>query len=556
MKLRKRKIMGFIKKSVSSMLVLTVLLSGIISLNLYEPAAVSSASYWPTGTMKVNSNVWGTPYDGAANIGSVNANESVYVLETEGSRTYIEYSTASGTKRGYVATVNLNCSAAIPAAKNFMDYKTGYASEQLDVYAGPTTFFVKLGLIYEKEQIRVLRNSNEFYFIEYNTSEGKKRGFVHARKIHVYNNVAFCAGGYHVNDLTFDKTETVAVYDQAFYEMGFPTYKTTVPSPIKLKSENDSGVLNMESSVIALVGHGTADTINLAQGGICKEISMGNDYYVPLPIFDMRNVSLIIFQACSTASNNDNNIANKAVSLGATTSIGFTGEIMTIEGLPWSKYITKHLAEGLSIKEACLKSVSYPDVGSYKKYLKIYGDPNNRIRHGMAYKRVSAPVMPYQNIEVKLKNKNINKVISYLKKNHKNYTKDYVYNINIIDENEDTGIITFEKYIDNIKTSNEITVSVMENKIYEISDYTKTIAADNINKVNILKQMIKSNPAICKNYEYIQEQGEKLDDVKSMNSSEEFYYDLNENKIYLITKLNVMFNDNTTELYSNKKLIF
>lgn len=96
----------------------------------------------------------------------------------------------------------------------------------------------------------------------------------------------------------------------------------------------------------------------------------------------------------------------------------------------------------------------------------------------------------------------------------------------------------------------------MENKIYEISDYTKTIAADNINKVNILKQMIKSNPAICKNYEYIQEQGEKLDDVKSMNSSEEFYYDLNENKIYLITKLNVMFNDNTTELYSNKKLIF
>lgn len=87
---------------------------------------------------------------------------------------FIEYSTANGTKRGYVYSNYL-----------VFPYETivCVANEELIVYSGPSTSHAQLGTIYTNELMSLLAKEGNMIYVEYNTTGGRKRGYVDWTKV-------------------------------------------------------------------------------------------------------------------------------------------------------------------------------------------------------------------------------------------------------------------------------------------------------------------------------------------------------------------------------------
>lgn len=91
---------------------------------------------------------------------------------------YIEFSTSSGTKRGYIYTSHINNAS----------YNTSVARviSISPAYSGPDSSYVKLGGVYYNEYVSILAKKGDWAFVEYNTTSGRKRGFMS------YNNLSNC----------------------------------------------------------------------------------------------------------------------------------------------------------------------------------------------------------------------------------------------------------------------------------------------------------------------------------------------------------------------------
>lgn len=83
---------------------------------------------------------------------------------------FIEYSTSTGTKRGYVYSQYLN-----------FPYETivGIAIENTSIYAGiNTSDYSKLGSVNANELVSVIAKNGDDIYVEYNTTGGRKRGYM------------------------------------------------------------------------------------------------------------------------------------------------------------------------------------------------------------------------------------------------------------------------------------------------------------------------------------------------------------------------------------------
>lgn len=122
-------------------------------------------------------------------VGSVYQGEGVTVLYDYGYSdsnkgygiSYIEFSTSSGTKRGYVYTDQLENASYPTSVARVIDTNSAYA--------GPDNSFVKLGGAYYNEFVTVLAKNtgNDWAFVEYNTPSGRKRGYMSYSKLYNYN---------------------------------------------------------------------------------------------------------------------------------------------------------------------------------------------------------------------------------------------------------------------------------------------------------------------------------------------------------------------------------
>lgn len=105
-----------------------------------------------------------------------------YSFAGEYNISYIEYSTSVGVKRGYVYTNQLvapitNTSIALVEASEILVYSTPERATR-----------VSTGKIYSGEYITVLEASGGVKYIEYNTTSGRKRGYIYEAAITEYNN--------------------------------------------------------------------------------------------------------------------------------------------------------------------------------------------------------------------------------------------------------------------------------------------------------------------------------------------------------------------------------
>lgn len=91
---------------------------------------------------------------------------------------YIEYSTSSGTKRGYVYNQYLSfpCSTCV-----------GVMRERADVYAGPDSNYASIGAIAGSEFVSIIAKEGDDIYVEYNTSTGRKRGYIKYSQLTPYN---------------------------------------------------------------------------------------------------------------------------------------------------------------------------------------------------------------------------------------------------------------------------------------------------------------------------------------------------------------------------------
>lgn len=137
--------------------------------------------------IKRTSSAYAGPDTDFVKLGGAYYNEYVTVLEKEEDWCFVEYNTTSGRKCGYMAANDMDIFKAI----YFYDFASynglKKATEQLNVYGGPNNNYAKLGTIYNLEVISFLRNigrvGSQWAYVEYNTANGAKRGYVDASKI-------------------------------------------------------------------------------------------------------------------------------------------------------------------------------------------------------------------------------------------------------------------------------------------------------------------------------------------------------------------------------------
>lgn len=128
-----------------------------------------------------------------ANIGAVYTSDTVGVLGKEGSYYYVQYSTSSGSKRGYVAMSALNSFSGSSSIKSTgVETATAYAdapSSACTVYSCPDTTSATIGSIGIYEGITVFPSikDNGFTFVEYSTAANTKRGFIKSSLLKGYN---------------------------------------------------------------------------------------------------------------------------------------------------------------------------------------------------------------------------------------------------------------------------------------------------------------------------------------------------------------------------------
>jgi len=115
-------------------------------------------------------------------IGSVSANENVTILMPNASGfAFIEYSSSTGTKRGYVPIGTYYTTGTSALAKMNQDSPT---------FSQPYLYGTTIGSIFEEEYVVVLQQNNTVSYIEYNTVSGRKRAYVFSHRLNRINILA------------------------------------------------------------------------------------------------------------------------------------------------------------------------------------------------------------------------------------------------------------------------------------------------------------------------------------------------------------------------------
>lgn len=125
----------------------------------------------------------------------------------DGDRTYhvafIEYSTSSGVKRGYVYNKYLSfpCETCVAVM-----------NEKATVYAGPNSGFASIGSISKGEFISIIAKESNDIYVEYNTTNGRKRGYIKYSQVTPYHRPAVFPDFYTNGTQSHIVDERVIVY--------------------------------------------------------------------------------------------------------------------------------------------------------------------------------------------------------------------------------------------------------------------------------------------------------------------------------------------------------
>ena len=140
-----------------------------------------------SGTMLSTTTVKGGPGSSYASLGTINSGTAVTVIEYHGSYYFIEY--GSPLRRGYVLQSTVSCGGGVPAAQYDINYfGLNVSGGTLTVRAGPSSSYASIGSIANREIVTAFRiegSPSSWWFFEYWTSGGNKRGYVQSQYLHI-----------------------------------------------------------------------------------------------------------------------------------------------------------------------------------------------------------------------------------------------------------------------------------------------------------------------------------------------------------------------------------
>lgn len=122
----------------------------------------------------------------AVNIGSIGAGEGITLLKMPYSANgitaaFIEYSTSSGTKRGYLINPNVTYIQNTSVAR---------VTSSAYLYSWPSTSIGKVsGSVNTGEYVTIVCKEGDWVYVEYNTNNGRKRGYFSFG--HLFNHVPY-----------------------------------------------------------------------------------------------------------------------------------------------------------------------------------------------------------------------------------------------------------------------------------------------------------------------------------------------------------------------------
>ena len=149
----------------------------------YIPTSSLTGINYPSSVARVTAtnSAYSGPDSSFVKLGGAYYNAFVTILakNTGNNWVLVEYNTSSGRKRGfmdYTKLYNYNHPGMYNDLPVFTALKQ--ATQQLTVYGGPSTNAANIGLIYNQEVVSLLNTERGFAYIEYNTTNGAKRGYV------------------------------------------------------------------------------------------------------------------------------------------------------------------------------------------------------------------------------------------------------------------------------------------------------------------------------------------------------------------------------------------
>lgn len=136
-------------------------------------------------------------FDYAINNGTIYAEEGFTELQQyyEDGKwvSLVEFSTPSGTKRGFVNSSSMHIT-------NVKDTSVARViASSSPAYAGPDNSYVKLGGVYDNEFVAILARNGDWAYSEYNTANGRKRGYIKYSDLSNYQSRTYPADKKHIS---------------------------------------------------------------------------------------------------------------------------------------------------------------------------------------------------------------------------------------------------------------------------------------------------------------------------------------------------------------------
>lgn len=181
---------SFVKKRI-----LALVLMIVTAFTIIPTTQVRAAEDYNGGAAITEEEV--TVYDGVygTKIGTIYRHEGLTVLNyVSGNWVYVEYSTPNGAKRGYVdySGGKLGFYASTCVAKVNVTSNVYYGTD--------LSTHLKTGAVYAGEYIAVLAKNGDWVYVEYNTPDGRKRGYMYYSNLTCYNRPAVFPDLYTYND--------------------------------------------------------------------------------------------------------------------------------------------------------------------------------------------------------------------------------------------------------------------------------------------------------------------------------------------------------------------
>ncbi len=152
----------------------------------------------------------------AVQVGAINAGEGVTRLYAYNNVMFIEYTTSNKVKRGYVFAPDF----CYPVAPTCVGRVT--ANSTVSYGANPNYRFQNIGSVGVREFVAVLAASESrgIAYVEYNTNNGRKRGYMPTRNISLHGGETWrslpdlyrCTNGNFINPTIVSMTSTQTVY--------------------------------------------------------------------------------------------------------------------------------------------------------------------------------------------------------------------------------------------------------------------------------------------------------------------------------------------------------